>query len=90
MFNSGYKKEALAELERWAKKHDVKYNETIKVTENLHEKKQIAVETIRKAEEYMSSLANLPIEFEKSMSKIRVLRQGFEDEVRDLKNKTNY
>lgn len=88
MFNSGYKKEALAELERWAKKHDIKYNETIKVTENLHEKKQIAVETIRKAEEYMSSLANLPIEFEKSMSKIRVLRQGFEDEVRDLKNKS--
>lgn len=30
MFNSGYKKEALAELERWAKNHDVKYNETIK------------------------------------------------------------
>lgn len=58
------------------------------MTENLHEKKQIAVETIRKAEEYMSSLSNLPIEFEKSMSKIRVLRQGFEDEVRDLKNKS--
>ena len=68
MFNSAYKKEVLAKLETCAKEHDIKYNETIKVTETLHEEKQISVGIIREAEEYVNSLSNLPIEFEKSIS----------------------
>ncbi|MBS5647347.1 MAG: hypothetical protein KHW67_07830 [Lachnospiraceae bacterium] len=68
MFNSEYKKEALAEAERTAEKYSEKYEDTVKKTNVLYEGKKEAISILNHVEEYINSLANKPWEVSKVIS----------------------
>ena len=84
MFNSDYKKEALANLEKANNKYSSQYNDTMKNIVSLHELRVKSVKTIDKIEVFINSIANMPKEFEKIMSDVKVNRNEFEREIRTL------
>lgn len=84
MFNSKYKKEALAEADRASREYKRVYETVINDVEELHKEKQSGVEQLKRADEYVHSISNKPPEFEKTMSEIKVRWQAFEQEVTEL------
>lgn len=84
MLNAGYKKEALAGLEVENKRYQNKYNSTMKEIMELHESRIQAVELVKRVEEYVSSIANKPKEFEKLIDVIKLNYKRFESEIRNL------
>lgn len=84
MFNAGYKKEAIADLQRVNNKYKYKYELTMSAIVNLHESRIIAVDLIKRIEAFVNSIANKPKEFDKLIGKIRINYQKFEGEIQDL------
>lgn len=85
VLNIGYKKEALAEAERTAKKYQAEYDDTIGCTTELHGYKEAAVGILKDVDTYIHSLSNRPAELDKTMTQITVRRQAFEKEVDGLR-----
>lgn len=84
MLNASYKKEALVGLRAANKSYQEKYEETIKDITTLHNLRLKAVETIKNVEEYISSLANHPKQYDKTLNQISIRRQKFETEIHNL------
>lgn len=89
MLNAGYKKEALAELDRTNRKYESAYEITVKHISDLHEKRLLSVKILKDVELYILSLANRPKEYEKIVSEIVLRRKKFESDlhVLELENK---
>lgn len=89
MLNAGYKKEALAELDRTNRKYQNAYETTVKHISDLHEKRLLSVKILKDVESYILSLANRPKEYEKIVNEIVLRREKFESDlhVLELENK---
>lgn len=85
MFNSKYKKEALRELERASSKYQSTFDEAVKNTSTLQERRMAAIETLKQVERYVDELRNKPYEFEKVIREIKIRRQNFESKVESLR-----
>ncbi len=85
MFNSKYKKEALRELERASSKYQSAFDEAVKNTSILQERRMAAIETLKQVERYVDELRNKPYEFEKIIREIKIRRQNFESKVESLR-----
>ena len=85
MFNSKYKKEALRELERASSKYQSAFDEAVKNTSTLQERRMAAIETLKQVERYVDELRNKPYEFEKVIREIKIRRQNFESKVESLR-----
>lgn len=88
MLNAGYKKEALAVLDRANKKYQNTYETTVKNISDLHQKRLEAVKTLKDVEAYIQNLANKPKEYEKIVSEIVVRRNKFESDLKILELKS--
>jgi len=84
MFNSGYKKEALADLEKANKKYEKEYNLTVKDIEILHKEKVDSLRLIKSIENYFNSLSNKPKELIDTVNQIKLNYTNFEKEIRSL------
>ncbi len=84
MLNAGYKKEALAVLDRANKVYQNTYETTVKNISDLHQKRLEAVKTLKGVEAYIQNLANKPKEYEKIVSEIVVRRNKFESDLKTL------
>lgn len=84
MLNSGYKKEALADLENANKKYEREYSLTIKDIEILHKEKLDSVKLIKSIENYFNTLSNKPKELIDTVNKIKLNYINFEREIRSL------
>lgn len=84
MFNAGYKKEALAELERATKKYSSTYETTVEEISALHEKRLRSVNILKQVEAYINSIRNKPYEFDKTIREIRLRREKFEADLHNL------
>lgn len=84
MFNSGYKKEALAECSQAGEQYKETYNRTINNATKLHGYKLKAVSILTDFENYVNSMRNAPYELTKIASQVAVRRQAFEREIHHL------
>lgn len=84
MFNSGYKKEALADLERANRRYQNAYDETMNQVIKLHDSKMKGKEIIKEVEDFINTLANRSKDFGTIINTIRIKRQRFEEEVDNL------
>lgn len=84
MLNAAYKKEALAGLNAANEKYMKKFETTVRDITRLHDSRLKAVGTIRSIEEYVSSLANRPKQYDKILGEIRIRREKFETDVHKL------
>lgn len=88
MFNSSYKKEALKKCENANKAYKEEYDTTIRKSEELYEDKESAVKILKEVDDFIHTLSNKPKEIEKTVEKIAVRRQAFENDVKDLKSQS--
>lgn len=84
MLNSGYKKEALVNLENANEKYNKEYNSTIKDIEVLHKQKLDSVKLIKAIEIYINTLSNKPKELIDTVNKIKLNYTSFEREIKNL------
>lgn len=84
MLNAGYKKEALAELDRANRKYQSGYEITVKHISNLHEERLLSVKILKNVESYILNLANRPKEYDKIVSEIILRREKFESNLNVL------
>ena len=89
MFNSDWRKEAVAELERSGRIYQNVFNSAIQDIENLHGERLESVELLKKVEDYFYAVRNKPHEFEKVISEIHVRRVNFEAEIIKLKHESS-
>ena len=64
MFNSDYKKEALANLKVAANEYQIKYKSTINSIMDLHDLRLKSIELIKSVESYIYSIENVPNELQ--------------------------
>lgn len=84
MLNAGYKKEALAVLDRANKEYQSTYETTVRNISDLHQKRLEALKTLKGVEAYILNLANKPKEYEKIASEIIIRRKKFESDLNML------
>lgn len=84
MLNASYKKEALRALEYANGEYTKIYNRTVNDITYLHERRLEAVESLKRVEDYINSLANRPKEYDQQLSEIVLRRQKFEDTLQSL------
>ena len=89
MFNADLKKRALEALEMAGRTYNFQYDEMIKHIENLHNKRVYSCDLLKEVESYLTSIANKPIEFEKSISEIHFRRMKFDDEIEKIKKESS-
>lgn len=85
MFNADYKKEAVKKLEATVEDYKRVYNTTIAKSSDLYNEKEIAVNVIKEAEDYMNSISHKSIELEKDIAEVKFNREAFENEVIAIK-----
>ena len=84
MFNSGYKKQALADLEEANEKYEKDYKLTIKRIEQLHNEKLNSLKLIKNIETYFNSLSNKPKELIDAINETKLNYTNFESEINTL------
>lgn len=84
MLNAGYKKEALAELDRANRVYQNVYETSVKHISDLQVKRLLSVKILKNVESYILSLANRPKEYDKIVSEIILRREKFESDLHVL------
>lgn len=84
MLNAGYKKEALAVLDRANKEYQNTYETTVNNISDLHQKRLESLKILKGVEAYIQNLANKPKEYEKIVSEIVIRRKKFESDLNML------
>jgi hypothetical protein len=88
MFNAGYRKEAVAGLNRAVETYKAAHKSATGAVQKLYDARTLSVRILKGVDNFVSSLKNKPYEIDKIIGEIRVNYQNFQSEIQKLEDKS--
>lgn len=85
MLNEEYKRITIEDLENANEKYTKTFQNTLRSMERLFMSRQRAVNTIKRVEGYVTSVANKPRDYDTTLGEIRVRYLDFQNKIEDIK-----